>query len=48
MKRKLSLIMAVVMTLTMVFGYVGKIDTKAERIELTKKSTTTMGELEYI
>lgn len=32
MKRKLSLIMAVVMTLTMVFGYVGRINTKAVKI----------------
>ena len=30
MKRKLSLIMAVVMTLTMVFGYVGKVNINAE------------------
>lgn len=33
MKRKLSLIMAVVMTLTMVFGYVGRINTNAKTID---------------
>lgn len=33
MKQKLSLIMAVVMTLTMVFGYVGRIDLKAKTID---------------
>ena len=47
MKRKLSLIMAVVMTLTMVFGYVGRINTNAEKVQWGFNDTKNIGGLSF-